>query len=428
MDTGIKILYYIIFTVEILVFNNVLFRDSTKKKSRYFIAGIIYILVITLVAVYEKEIIPPVAFFLYIVAFLLLLQNEIWRRLLHFVIVFLVAGSVEILLDAVLEKIPSYSQYVRQYDYPDIVIECVAALITFAIVSRKWFQHFVECCKVLRWFQRTAIAMIVLGGTALLVYGNLIARIDYRDGRSATFQWILLIFMLIILAGIIWFVYGTYDKDYYCRQNALKAKIIAAQYSYYQSIYENDIKMRKFKHDIQAQLGCLRLLLEEGNIQQAKEHLSQIESNYVQIKEKRIKTGNNILDLVINQAYLVAKEKGVTLQLKGKIEKGTHINTYDLCSIFSNAINNAIEACENIEELNKIIQIIIVEHNEALFFQISNPATKEMYRAITAHQTTKKNKREHGFGIENIRMAVEQNKGQMEYQYKNGLLTLEIYL
>ena len=428
MDIGISILYYLIFTTEMLILDNILFHDRTKDKRRYLSAGILYITVMILTIAYKDYYLPPVGACLYVMVFMLLLESKWWHRLLHCLITFLIAGSVETVLTVIMHRIPMYSQYVWPYEYPDILMEGIAVLLSITLVHRKGLKQFLERCKVLKWYQLAAIAMIILGGTALLAYGNIVAHMDFWDGRGMTIQWIILVFVVIIFIGIIWFVYGSYDKDYYQKQNALKAELLDAQKNYYDSMYQNDLEMRKFKHDIRAQLGCLYQLLEEGKAEEAKEYLGAIEKNYTQIKEIKMKTGIYVLDLVINQAYVRAREKGISFHLKGTIKTEKAFNTYDLCSIFSNALNNAIDACEKIENQEKKIEIVLLEHSDTLRISISNPATEEMYQTIINSKTTKEDKRNHGLGIGNIRMAVERSHGQVEYRYQEGIITLEIYL
>ena len=51
-----------------------------------------------------------------------------------------------------------------------------------------------------------------------------------------------------------------------------------------------------------------------------------------------------------------------------------------------------------------------------------------MYQAIVKGKTTKTDSDNHGFGIRNIRNAVEGLHGSMEYRYVNGKIALEIYI
>jgi len=171
MDTGIRILYYLIFTAEMLILDNILFHDRTKNRGRYLLAGILYIIVMILTIIYNDYYIPPIGACLYVMIFMLLLESRWWQRLLHCLITFLIAGSVETVLTVIMYRIPMYSQYVWPYEYPDILMEGIAVLLSITLVHRKGLKQFLERCKVLKWYQLAAIAMIILGGTSLLVYG-----------------------------------------------------------------------------------------------------------------------------------------------------------------------------------------------------------------------------------------------------------------
>ena len=115
------------------------------------------------------------------------------------------------------------------------------------------------------------------------------------------------------------------------------------------------------------------------------------------------------------------------LDIKGKLSKTENIDVYDLCTIFSNAISNAIEACEKMSDVKKIITISVLEQGKTIFFRFENPATAEMYETVRQNGTTKMDNKDHGFGILNIKRAVEKNCGEMEYLFQDGKLILEVY-
>ena len=108
--------------------------------------------------------------------------------------------------------------------------------------------------------------------------------------------------------------------------------------------------------------------------------------------------------------------------------KPDFMDVYELCILFSNALDNGIEACENLQDQKKVITVSIVEHRKVIFVQITNPATPEMYEALRQGRTSKADSQRHGFGVKSIQDVVQKNGGEMDYRWEDEILALEIYL
>lgn len=59
---------------------------------------------------------------------------------------------------------------------------------------------------------------------------------------------------------------------------------------------------------------------------------------------------NGMIDAIINQYYMKAKQNGVNMKVEGKFPVNCGIEAYDLCTIFSNVLSNAYEAAMEAED------------------------------------------------------------------------------
>ncbi|MBQ6888165.1 MAG: sensor histidine kinase [Lachnospiraceae bacterium] len=303
----------------------------------------------------------------------------------------------------------------------------ITTVLILVIITRRPIQNFIGYFQVLKWFQYVAIIMIALSGTLVMAISEVV--LEYIDNKEVgnVLHTATLLLLVTTFVGIVWFISSVYGKEYYLKQNQLKEEIIISQHKYYNSIYENDREMRKFRHDIRSQLGCLQLLLAEGKTDEAIKHLSLVENNFKQIDTHKYHTGNEILDVIINQKCSEAKKRDIDIRVEGRLTASEFIDAYDMCTIFANALNNGMEACDRIQDTGKIILVSILEHGNTILFQFANPATTEMYETVKKGKTIKEDSQNHGFGMENIRMAVEKNGGELQYQYNDGKITLEIF-
>ncbi|MCH5264538.1 MAG: GHKL domain-containing protein [Lachnospiraceae bacterium] len=295
------------------------------------------------------------------------------------------------------------------------------------IVHRKWTQNFITYFRALNWFQYLVIILIIWSG--ILLIGIITVMPEYIEDQteSGMLFGLTIIFMGTALVGVVLLVFNAYRKDYYLKQNNIKEEIIHVQQRYFQSIYDNDREMRRFRHDIYSQLRCLGQMLAEGKTEDAWEHLQILGNHFEELTIPKYHTGNEILDVIINQKIQEAKKKGIRIELEGKMDKPDFMDTYDLCTLFSNILDNSIEALETMQDYKEAITVSILTHKNTVLFQFTNPATAEMYEAIRHSRTTKTDSKSHGFGMENIRRVVNKNGGEIDYLFKDGTLIVEIY-
>ena len=185
--------------------------------------------------------------------------------------------------------------------------------------------------------------------------------------------------------------------------------------------------MRSFRHDVANQLGMLQLLLGQGDLEGARTQLESINNDYDLASFQKIYVGDEMLDAVLSMMKQETDKKGMRLDVIGRIESEKRYNSYELCAIFSNAIRNAIEACEKIGSKGPIL-VNILEKKETLLCTVENPATEEMYQQIQQGKTTKDDNENHGYGVGNIRRAIKRLDGELEYRYKEGRIILEMYI
>ena len=90
------------------------------------------------------------------------------------------------------------------------------------------------------------------------------------------------------------------------------------------------------------------------------------------------------------------------------------------CTIISNLLNNAIEACEKIQEDKRIIEFKIAGYNSQIFISVRN--SYDMESIINQKQkfiTTKEDKLNHGIGLENVSRTVKKYDGDMRISQEN---------
>ena len=123
------------------------------------------------------------------------------------------------------------------------------------------------------------------------------------------------------------------------------------------------------------------------------------------------------MDAILNQKYQAAVDHRIDIQIQVNDLSGLRIPTNSLVVLFSNLLDNAIEACQRMTD-NRVIRCSIVA-SDVLYLSIRNTSLSV---TITDGQieTSKDNRQEHGFGLISIKRILEELNGEFAFQFDDG--------
>lgn len=187
-------------------------------------------------------------------------------------------------------------------------------------------------------------------------------------------------------------------------QNTLKN-----QYEQYRN-YLDSVEMIQIKfHDLKHQITGLRT---ETDAKKRKEWLDAMEQE-LNANEISMDTGNKVLDAILGAKSLRAKKNHIqmTCVINGELLEFLHVT--DICSIFGNALDNALENAIMISnEEKRLIHISVSEQKGFIFVKIANYCENPVeIKSGNMPETTKADKKNHGFGLKSIRQSVEKYGG-----------------
>ncbi len=216
------------------------------------------------------------------------------------------------------------------------------------------------------------------------------------------------------------------QNAYIKKSNDMYKEHMALQKQHYEHMLLQYEELRKFRHDVKNHMLALNSMCTSEDNSQIKKYLSQL-TNEVSSKKPVEYTGNRELDAVIAPFVLEAESKNIKVQFKGRVSDNVAIDMFDMCTIISNLLNNAIEACEKIQEDKRIIEFEIAGYNSQIFISVCN--SYDMESIINQKQkfiTTKEDKLNHGIGLENVRRTVKKYDGDMRISQENERFIVSI--
>lgn len=231
---------------------------------------------------------------------------------------------------------------------------------------------------------------------------------------------------VIVLMAAVWrMAYRTKNEEAREMETLLKS-----QYEEWVQKRERDETIRRMYHDLKHHL--LAIAASDSQVaQNVSEALQESLGQYHIVPE----SGNAILDTIFNEKARECRKKDITFHLLEQIDQIKEldfINSMDLCAIFGNALDNAIEAASQIpEKESRYVHLKLIKRDMLLKIAVENNYQGERIVKTDLKklpETTKADKKHHGIGLSSIRYAVSQYGGTMKISAEEGVFTLKIII
>jgi two-component system, LytTR family, sensor histidine kinase AgrC len=172
-----------------------------------------------------------------------------------------------------------------------------------------------------------------------------------------------------------------------------------------------------YRHDMRHHFALLQGLASKEHIEELKEYLRTAQSDMDAITPIRF-CENETVNLILSAFAAKAKQSRILLTIDAKPPNSLTLSDTELCSLLSNALENAIKASENIADSNKrYIKLRMYSKNNKLCIDIRNSyQSKPIF-----HQGFPVSKEQgHGFGTKNMAHIVERHGGVYQFSVKDG--------
>lgn len=233
--------------------------------------------------------------------------------------------------------------------------------------------------------------------------------------------------LILISSFSLMFVIGKVMKESTLKsENDMIRQKIESQYNHYIELQNAQLKIRKLYHDMNNHLICIENMNDKD----------KSSKDYINSLRKELKewdsidtTGNMIVDIILSEKREVCKKENISFNSEINFMKSGFIDMMDVCSIFSNILDNAIEASLKIEdENNRNINIFCNTINKFLVIRCENTKVNNILENYNKIFTDKKNKFVHGIGISSIKNSVEKYNGNVAIEHTKDKFIVNIYI
>lgn len=217
------------------------------------------------------------------------------------------------------------------------------------------------------------------------------------------------------------------------RQQRLERENLLADQNqrYYEAMEQQQFEIRRLRHDLSNHLQAILSLQEQERDDYIKGMLDNPSLGQILTW-----CGDSTINAVLTAKHGLMRQRGVRFFPKVDIKGELPFEKADLCAIFANALDNAVEGCMELEEPLREIHlearagkgILAVNIQNACKSTDSNGLKEKSAGRGMLPGTTKKDAQNHGFGLRSIQETVKKYGGSMEIERKENTFNLFLYL
>lgn len=230
------------------------------------------------------------------------------------------------------------------------------------------------------------------------------------------------LFLAVIVAFLRYLVYVLVDK----RTLRYQSDLLEKHCEEVQNMYR---QTRGWRHDYHNHIQTMKAHLAMGNLKELEQYLNELDTDLTTV-DTVIKTGNVMVDAILNSKISVAASKGISVDAKAVVPKelDTSLSEVDVCLIIGNLMDNAIEACMKIQQEGRRFIRVYMDILKGQFYIYIMNAIGENPKKVGGVYTSTKNKENHGFGLMRIDKIVDKYHGYLDRQHEEGVFATEIML
>lgn len=183
---------------------------------------------------------------------------------------------------------------------------------------------------------------------------------------------------------------------------------------------------RGWRHDYHNHIQTMKAYLLMGNLDKLASYLNELDTDLTAV-DTVIKTGNIMIDAVLNSKISLAKSRGITVDAKAIVPKNLSVSEIDLSLIIGNLMDNAMEACMKTEKNKRFIRVYIDILKGQLYIYVMNSTSGKLKKSGKLYLSTK-NQKYHGFGLMRMDKVVDRYQGYVDRQDEEDVFVTEIML
>ncbi len=301
----------------------------------------------------------------------------------------------------------------------------------FAILSVYWMSKHLEsvfCDKPKKWYVILAVPLLVIitvydvaslgasngimvrsGGNMSLYYDQIFSHAEF------------MVLALLSMSAACFYVFGM--NRIYLEQE--KSGRYHSQIAVYKMLAEQHRQSERLRHDMKNHIVALSALSKNKEWEKLEDYLKNMEG--IALDAAGDITGNKAVDALLYQKRKQAEAENIIWECDVQMPKERCINEFDLCVLFGNILDNALEACGRMQkDERRFINIQAKTVKKCFLLEVKN--SMDRTEKYIDGFTNKRNSQEHGIGLLNVFDVVNKYNGGVNTEAENGIFVISVLM
>ncbi len=355
-------------------------------------------------------------------------------KVIHAVGLYLCAYMIESIINTEISYIYAMLVNVPQFELSDKIVNTImmdssfCTIIVFKLVieniSKKKREHQYT-------FGNSMYVALYLGSFSFMLILSAVnyfgERFNIPYNQTNLLGFLLTTVCIIFYVLFFWLAISIHNNETYQKEKDMMQLYTNEQDKYINLVVEKDADMRSFRHDLKEQMDVISGLLSRNEYDEAIKYIDKLYEHYNNAVIEKY-TGDMAVDAIISQKKIIMDDEEIVFKWNGSdLSIPNSIEVYDMCTLFINILNNAIEACRSLEVSDRYIEVEMRITGENVYIMERNKVARDVeFDSKGNPVSSKDDKKNHGFGSKNIRHTVEKYNGVLLYSIEDGIFTLEV--
>lgn len=189
------------------------------------------------------------------------------------------------------------------------------------------------------------------------------------------------------------------------------------------------IDISKMRHDINNQIQAIKQYMAvEKDSAEAEKMINRLQEGLEATRNVQY-CSHPIINAVLTPKACMAGDNGISSDIILNDCDNLPFDNYDLCSLFANLFDNAVEACLEIDEKeNRFIEVRSVVKGNYFVVKVINSSRPVEFKGSNGVPKTRKKESGHGYGMVIVKSIAEKYNGQTNVKYEDGIFTVTVAL
>jgi sensor histidine kinase YesM len=215
-------------------------------------------------------------------------------------------------------------------------------------------------------------------------------------------------------------------------------KRMKRRYEEADAVYSN---VRKAQHEMRNHMANIRGLVACGNYSDVDSYIEKMDEA-VRKLDLKISTGSTLCDVIINDKASEAERLSIDFDVNFKYQENDFVSTFDLGIILSNLLDNAIEACQKVDEGGRFVRLELSNKGKFILIKVENsydgnlvwnadgklPVSSKLSEKMKSREVNVSALSEHGLGLKNVSELADKYFGGVQIETEDEVFRITVML